>query len=361
MLRTRCHRERGRWAALGALVLALGLTACTAAAPAAAPALPARTTAPAPQPAAAPAAPPVKIAAAYASKGANQLPLWFGVERGFFAEEGIEAELVFLSSTLSGQGLLANSVQFALAGPEGIDLNLEAGGPITRYIAGVTPKLVLKTIAQPEVRSFADLRGRTVAATRQGSVTDFAWRKVLELHGLQLHRDVTALYAGTSEAVLTAVVAGHAQAGMASTPLDLIGQQQGLTILANVADMNIPYLMGGVVVRSDFLAANADVIERYLRAHLRGVHATLTDVETALNVLGKYSEVDDRELLRAGYDFWLPTLTRDQLVPEAAIVAVLQESPRPGAREANPKDFYDNSYLERIHATGFLERLYGGR
>jgi ABC-type nitrate/sulfonate/bicarbonate transport system substrate-binding protein len=116
-----------------------------------------------------------------------------------------------------------------------------------------------------------------------------------------------------------------------------------------------------VVVRSDYAAANPDVMERYLKAHLQGVHTMLTDPETAISVLGKYSEQDDRELLRAGYEFFLPTMTRDQLMPEAAIVATLQESPRPNARDADPKSFYDNSYLERIIASGYLDRLYGGR
>ncbi len=36
-------------------------------------------------------------------------------------------------------------------------------------------------------------------------------------------------------------------------------------------------------------------------------------------------------------------------------------APRPNARDANPKDLYDNGYLERVEAGGFLERLYAGR
>jgi hypothetical protein len=84
-------------------------------------------------------------------------------------------------------------------------------------------------------------------------------------------------------------------------------------------------------------------------------------VETALAVLAKYSDQDDPEFVRAGYEFFRPTMTRDQLVPEAAVVAVLQESARPAARDANPKDFYDNSFLERIKASGYVDRLYAGR
>jgi ABC-type nitrate/sulfonate/bicarbonate transport system substrate-binding protein len=360
---------------LGALALLLaGLIGCAPAAPArsgpGAAAPPAGAPAPAQPPAAsAPAqaappaapAPPAKLAVGYSSKGANQLPLWIAADRGYFAQQGIEAEVVFLSSTLTGQGLIANSVQLALTGPEGIDLNLESGSTVTTYVAGVTPKLNLKVFAQPDVRAIGDLRGKTIAATRQGSVTDFAWRKVLELNGLQLGRDVTPLYAGSGDAVLTSVIAGHAQAGTGSTPTDLVAQKQGLGILVDVAKLDIPYVMGGLVARTDYATATPDVMDRYLKAHLQGVHTMLTDAETAITVLGKYSEQDDREFLRAGYEFFLPTMTRDQLMPEAAIVATLQESPRPNARDADPKSFYDNSYLERIIASGFLDRLYGGR
>jgi NitT/TauT family transport system substrate-binding protein len=347
---------------LAALACSPGATPSPGAAPAPAPAASQGMTTAAAAPGAATLPPaPAKISVAYASKGANQLPLWLSAERGYFAQEGIEAELVFLSSTLSAQGLIANSVQFMLAGNEGVELNLEAGSSISTIIAGVTPKLAFKAFAQPAIRSFEDLRGRTIAATRQGSVSDFAWRKVLELNGLQLGPDVAAVYPGTSEAVLTAVLVDHAQAGMGSTPTDLVAQQQGLHILADVAQMDIPFLMGAVTTRTDFARANPDVIERYLRAHLRGVHTMLTDVETSVAVLGKYSGQDDREFVRAGYEFFRPTMTRDQLVPEAAIVAVLQQSPRPNARDANPKDFYDNGYLERIEAGGYLDRLYAGR
>jgi len=168
------------------------------------------------------------------------------------------------------------------------------------------------------------------------------------------------VYPGTSEAVLTAVLADHAQAGMGSTPTDLVAQKQGLRILADLAQMDIPFLMGAVTTRTDVAQTTPDLVERYLRAHLQGVHTMLTDPATSLAVLAKYSEQDDPEFVRAGYEFFLPTMTRDQLVPEAAIVAVLQQSPHPNARDANPSDFYDNSYLERIEAGGYLDRLYAG-
>jgi ABC-type nitrate/sulfonate/bicarbonate transport system substrate-binding protein len=299
---------------------------------------------------------------AYSSRSPNQLPLWLAFERGYFAQNGLDVdEIVFLSSTLAGQGLISNSVQFGLMGTEGIDLNLEAGSPVTKYVAGVTPKLVFRIVSQPDVRRVEDLRGKTVAATRQGSVSDFLWRKVLEMNGLQHGRDVDVAYPGSTDGAYTATLAGQIAATAVTTPLDMQAEQQGLRILLDVEKLNIPYLMGGVAVRTDLAETRPDVVERYLKAHLQGVATTLNDPEAALPVLGKYMQVEDRDLQRAGYETFRPTFTRDQLVPEDAIVATLNESPRPNAKGANPRDFYDNRYLERIKQSGYVDGLYAGR
>ena len=66
-------------------------------------------------------------------------------------------------------------------------------------------------------------------------------------------------------------------------------------------------------------------------------------------------QIEDPGLQRAGYETFRPTFTRDQLVPEDAVIATLNESPRLNAKSANPRDFYDNRYLERLRA----ERLRG--
>ncbi len=78
-------------------------------------------------------------------------------------------------------------------------------------------------------------------------------------------------------------------------------------------------------------------------------------------MLAKYFRTDDQEALRATYDAYEPTWSRDQLVPEAAIVAQLQASDRPAAKTAAPSDFYDNQYLERIKQSGYVDGLYAGR
>src|SRR5262249_18635454 len=170
--------------------------------------------------------------------------------------------------------------------------------------------------------------------------------------------DLSMTYLGSTDATLTSLVAGHVQAIPSAAPSDRMALRQGMKMLLDLEPLNMPFWMAGILVRTDYAQQNPDVVERFLKGYLRGVATALTDPEIAMVAIGKYLEVDDRELLRATYDTYQPTWTRDQLVPEEAVIATLQESPKPGARTANPKDFYDNSFLERIKATGYVDPLY---
>src|SRR5688572_18805955 len=204
---------------LALLLVAAWLAAC---APAAAPpASSTRSGAPAaaappsgPAPAAAPVATPAptKVNMVFSSRSANTTPLFVAAEQGYLAQQGLDVDLAFISSTTAGQALIANSVQLGLIGAEGIDMNLEAGSPITKYVAAVTPKLVFNLVGRPELNGLQDLRGKIVAATRQGAVSDYAVRKVLLQNGLQPDTDVAFTYPGTTEASLAALLTGHIDA-----------------------------------------------------------------------------------------------------------------------------------------------------
>jgi hypothetical protein len=48
-------------------------------------------------------------------------------------------------------------------------------------------------------------------------------------------------------------------------------------------------------------------------------------------------------------------------VTEEAIRAALSVTDHPKAASANPKDFYDNRFLNELESSGFVNQLYGGR
>ena len=64
--------------------------------------------------------------------------------------------------------------------------------------------------------------------------------------------------------------------------------------------------------------------------------------------LQKYLKLDDEATLQATYDFYSRYFPVTLQVPERSIANMLQSLDHPGARAADPKQFFDNSLVDEI-------------
>src|SRR5579885_1825347 len=117
------------------------------------------------QPAAAPAAPPRHLAVALSAVNAIAAPLWVAVDEGLFRKHGLEVEIANLdggsravAAIVSGDApigvLNAGSV---------VDARLQ--GTDVLVLAGLFDTYYFQIYSRPEIRSPAELRGRTIAAS----------------------------------------------------------------------------------------------------------------------------------------------------------------------------------------------------
>jgi putative hydroxymethylpyrimidine transport system substrate-binding protein len=114
-------------------------------------------------------------------------PLVVALERGYFAEEGLEVELIEPADpndppklVAAGRGDLAISYQ-----PQ-LHLQVAAGLPLTRIATLVaTPLNTLLVLDDSPIRSIADLKGRKVGFS-VGGFEDAMLTAILEPHGLKL-------------------------------------------------------------------------------------------------------------------------------------------------------------------------------
>ncbi len=91
--------------------------------------------------------------------------------------------------------------------------------------------------------------------------------------------------------------------------------------------------------------------EGRLRAYLDGVKRADEDMAYATAVNARYAQIDDPQLLSVDYEVGRRVWNKDMTVDRGAIEVVLQNSPLPNAKEANPEDFYDNSLIQEVNAT----------
>src|SRR5207249_11995868 len=97
--------------------------------------------------------------------------------------------------------------------------------------------------------------------------------------------------------------------------------------------------------------------EPYLRALAQAMSRLKTDREFAIEVVGRYTRSEDREVLGATVDYYGPLYPVDPYPEAHALQAVLDVEEHPAARTTRPDEIIDNRFAERVRASGLLDRL----
>jgi len=94
-----------------------------------------------------------------------------------------------------------------------------------------------------------------------------------------------------------------------------------------------------------------------MRALARGLSRFKTDREFAIQVFGKYTKTEDRDMLGATVDFYAPLLDIDLYPDREAMQMVIELEEHPNARGVRPDDVTDYRFADRLRASGLLETL----
>src|SRR5579884_1502083 len=355
-----------RWtfSTLGIVLLLLAPLAC--APPAAAPAAPAGRPAAAlgseSGGASAPAAKPEPVTINYAHPviSSQYWHIFIGKEKGLFADEGIDIEPTFVQAgnPAIAQGTVSGAYEMASNSGDVTITAVEQGGPLA-MVAGEADKAVFGIIVQPEIKSFADFKGKEAvlgaASVRGGTSTVF--RAVLRSQGLQEGPDFSFVVAGSTSERMAALRNKAIDGGLMGQPQDFMMQDEGLRSLGLTTDYLPYYAMAGVTTRRDWAAANEDVVVRFLRATIRSIHWLYDPANRAeaLTILEQATKTEPRFAERT-YDLQVEKVKmwpRNAEINNAAIegtIKVLQDEgeltgPTPAASK-----YVDTRYWEQAIA-----------
>jgi len=162
-------------------------------------------------------------------------PLYVAIERGYFAEQGIEAELIGTPGGASSFVVLASGRAEVVIGGLGAalfnaaarGLDFKVVGPVHMEKPPVSTPLVVskKAYDSGEIRSVQDLRGKKVSVNVVGSATEFWLHRALLRGGLTI--DDIQLVAVNFPEVPAALANGAIAAGLLGEPLATLAEEQG--------------------------------------------------------------------------------------------------------------------------------------
>jgi len=302
-----------------------------------------------------------KLRLAYASVTSAFAVPWIAKEAGIFRRRGLDVEIVYIASgPRTIQTLISGGVDVAaIGGGSGIDAKM--AGADTVFVATAVNRVLLYMVAAPEIRRIEDLRGKSIGATRIGTLTDFFTRYYLRQAGLVPDRDVFIRGTGGLPETVAALRAGQIHAGTFGFPAVLQARAAGFHVLVDYATQGLRYPLSGIVVTQSMIRAREPAVRSFLEGFIEGIHRFRTDPAFAIDVMGRYMRTADRKILEESQRVYASAFER---VPypnpeDIKLVLVQVGDNNPRARGADPREFVDPRLIREIEASGFIKRLYG--
>jgi NitT/TauT family transport system substrate-binding protein len=299
-----------------------------------------------------------KVRMGSSSTNVSFLAIYAALHRGFFRDEGLDLEIIFMPANLASTAVLNGD----------LDYNGAVTGTIGAAVHGQPMKVLLFTVSKPllflvskkEIKDPKQLRGKKIAGSSPGGSATLIAEKVLRHYGLEPGRDVSVLPMGGSAASRYAVLETNVvDASFLSVPENIIAVEKGYNELIFAGDI-VEFPQNGFGTSEKKIRENPDEIYRMVRATLRGLQFVWdkANQEAVTNILMKQWKVNDRKMAGEMARQVNRVLTKDATVkPES--VQVLIDLARESAKISKPvtvAQVVDFSFLEKARRELGLSR-----
>jgi ABC-type nitrate/sulfonate/bicarbonate transport system substrate-binding protein len=203
---------------------------------------------------------------------AKALPVHVGIAKGMFAKYGLAVEV---ESTESSQrqrdGLAAGRFQIAHAALDNAVAMVEVAKRDVIIVSGGDSGMN-EFFVQPEISSFADLRGKTVVVDAPDTAYALQAKKLMLQHGLREGADYTIKPVGAVALRYQAMIADNSNAAaILNLPFTVEAAGRGLKSLGGLVDLLGPYQAAGAFVMREWARGNANALTRYLAAYVQAL------------------------------------------------------------------------------------------
>ena len=287
------------------------------------------------------------------SRTVEQLPNYAANDKGFFAQEGIQGDVVLIGSTDTLiQALIAGQVNVAIVDPTPAINAVERGASL-KIIGGTVPIAAYTLVGCGKYKTIKELKGTTISVVSLVSGSTVFLREMLKKEGLELNRDYAIIQGGPTTQRLVSLKGCNTSATMVLGGDLPRARELGYTEIARLHDY-IPNLQfHSFIVDSRWAAANSALTVRYLKAMVRAMQWAHANKEESAELVSrrtgiplKYTRVNVDEYLAQGIISRDGTVNRDgfQRLIDLMGERLFKQPPYPA-----PEKYLDMSYLRRAH------------
>jgi len=281
----------------------------------------------------------------------SHLPVWVAKDAGFFAKKGLNVEPVHIrGGALITMGIMSGQLQFSGAGAESVVAARIEGGDVV-LLACPSDLEPIYLITRPEIKSAAELKGKSSAVTRLGSSTHFYLRAALRNVGLDSEKDITILQLGAGPEMATALESGRIAVAALNVRYAIPFLRRNWPVLVDLTKTDLIYPSSCVTSSRAFVKSEPRVVEDFLGSYVAGIQLIKKDPSFAERSLVKWTRETDPYVVTKSIETHGRIFKSPPYVPDKGIENVVKDlaSRRNVSKEfiGRPDLFRDNVPLDR--------------
>lgn len=297
----------------------------------------------------------MKVKHAYIAEPGYYWDVFEAQELGFFKAEGIDVESTRFDTTSQGvTALVTGAVQFASVTPDVALLAAIKGQGDAMIVSNEVRIPTWDFMVQPEIRSYAELKGKVIGVSQLQSASTLNLRQLLRKNGLK-DDDYSILQVGGTGKRYAALKSKQIAGALITEPVNFEAMDAGYRMLGGVYEAsNVPSVI--IAVTRSWAKANEKILIGLLRAIYRAQDwlNNAGNKKAAVDLMVRLSKAK-QEAVEKSYDKFTKELKvynrgdinseviKETLEDMAAIGAI----PRP---IPNPDQFLDLSYRKKALA-----------
>lgn len=277
------------------------------------------------------------------------LPAWTAEQQGFFKAEGIEPKIEIYNDTHKiFNDLKAGTIQIGISSIETVIADGYKGGSL-RLVAGAAQRPPHFIIAQPEVKTLADLKGKTIGVVSMHEGTTFFIKDIAKAGGFAL-ADVKVEAVGGSPARQRLLKEKKIDAGLQPYPLSYEAEAAGFTNLGPIAKFVPDYQFTSVMADGKWATQNRALLVGFLRALRKGTDFMFANPDQSAALGAKELNTSPANAKRALEDTArMDVMARDLTLTDLSLKRVFETMQQAEVMKSDATydraKFVDDSYL----------------
>ena len=243
-------------------------------------------------------------------------------KRGFFKEEGIEAEIIRMNANVSITALATGDIDYTMI--FGSVIRAAIRGLPLKVIASFLDSPTQMLIARPEFKSVKELKGKTLGVSTFGATADVAARMMLRYSGVDPEKEMKIIALGAERARFSALKERIVEVVVISPPADSEAGKLGFRVLARAYELfKFPFV--GLGANQKKITEKPDEAKRVLKALIKANRYIRSNRDGSIQVIMEWGRTD-RENAVASYDSIVKVFNQDGSIPEDGLRSVLEQA-----------------------------------